>query len=101
MLASWSKQFKDDRSAAGIAGLYRQVRPTQSSRQPQVNVETLVEPERESEQKRRDKEEAKRKDKEKEKRLKAEETRRKKAASKSASSRSALDVERVRPPPPG
>jgi len=95
VLASWSRQFKDDRSAAGIAGLYRQVRPTQSSRKPQVNVETLVEPERESEQKRRDKEEAERKDKEK--RLKAEETRRKKAASQSASSRRGFDVEREKP----
>jgi len=99
VLASWSRQFKDDRSAAGIAGLYRQVRPAQSSsRKPQINVETLLEPERESEQKRRDKEEAKRKDKEK--RLKAEETRRKKATSQSASSRRGFDVERVRFPSP-
>lgn len=94
VLASWSRQFKDDRSAAGIAGLYRQVKPAQSSRKPQVNTEALVEPERESEQKRRDKEEAKRKDKEK--RLKTEETRRKKAFSQSASSRRGFDVERVR-----
>lgn len=98
VLASWSRQFKDDRSAAGIAGLYRQVKPAQSSRKPQVNMETLVvEPERESEQKRRDKVEAKRKDKEK--RSKAEETRRKKAASQTASSRREFDFERVRLPP--
>jgi len=96
VLASWSRQFKDDRSAAGIAGLYRQVKPTQSSRKPQVNLETL-EPERESEQKQRDKEEAKRKDKEK--RSKAED-RRKKAASQTASSRRGFDFERVRSPPP-
>lgn len=96
VLASWSRQFKDDRSAAGIAGLYRQVKPTQSSRKPQVNMETLVvEPERESEQKRRDKVEAKRKDKEK--RSKAEETRRKKAASQTASSRREFDFEREKP----
>lgn len=94
VLASWSRQFKDDRSAAGIAGLYRQVKPAQSSRKPQVNVETLVEPERGSEQKRRDKEGAKRKGKEK--RLKAEESRRKKAATQTASSRREFDFERVR-----
>jgi len=93
VLASWSRQFKDDRSAAGIAGLYRQVKPTQSSRKPQVNLETL-EPERESEQKQRDKEEAKRKDKEK--RSKAED-RRKKAASQTASSRRGFDFEREKP----
>jgi hypothetical protein len=98
VLASWSRQFKDDRSAAGIAGLYRQVKPTQPSRKPQVNVETLaVEPEWENEQKRRDKEAAKRKGKEK--RSKAEETRRKKAASQTASSRKEFDFGRVRFPP--
>ncbi|KAH9004035.1 hypothetical protein EDB86DRAFT_3207577 [Lactarius hatsudake] len=60
VLGSWSRQFKDDRSAAAIAGLYRQVKPAEP---PQT--------EREEETKRKAKEE----------RLKLEEeARRKKAA---------------------
>jgi hypothetical protein len=97
VLASWSRQFKDDRSAAGIAGLYRQVKPAQSSRKPEIDLETLTERERErereSEQRQRDKEEAKRKVKEK--RLKVEEKRRKKAASQTTPARGHFDSERV------
>jgi hypothetical protein len=98
VLASWSRQFKDDRSAAGIAGLYRQVKPAHSSRKPEIDLETLTEREREreheSEQRRRDKEKAKRK----EKRLKQEEKRRKKATSQTTPVRSDFDFERVRFP---
>jgi len=32
VLASWSRQFKDESSAAGIAGLYRQVKPASSEK---------------------------------------------------------------------
>jgi hypothetical protein len=80
VLASLSRQFKDDPSAAGIAGLYRQVKPTGSSSrgsEAEANREALAERERESERRRREKEEAKRK---------AKETRGKK---KAAASRSA------------
>jgi len=78
VLASLSRQFKDDPSAAGIAGLYQQVKPTgSSSRSSEANREALAERERESERRRREKEEAKRK---------AKETRGKK---KAAASRSA------------
>ena len=93
VLASWSRQFKDDRSAAGIAGLYRQVRPVESSRGSEVNREALAERERESEKRRREKEEAKRKAKEK--RHKLEEARSKKAASQTAASRRQFNFERV------
>lgn len=65
VLASWSRRYKDDRSAAGIAGLYRQVKPTEPSRRSEIDREALAERERESEQKRRDKEKSKRKAKEK------------------------------------
>ena len=97
VLASWSRQFKDDRSAAGIAGLYRQVRPTESSRGSEVNREALVERERESEKRRKEKEEAKReaKRKAKEKRLKQEEARSKKAASQTATARRQFNFEQV------
>lgn len=90
ILASWSKQFKDDRSAAGIAGLYRQVKPAHSSRKPEIDLETLTERDREDERRRRDKEEPKRKAKEK--RNKPDETRRKKAAT---ASRREFDFEKV------
>jgi len=97
VLASWSRQFKDDRSAAGIAGLYRQVRPaaTESTRGSEANREALAERERESENRRREKEEAKRKVKEK--RLKLEEARSKKAAARTASSRKQFNFEREKP----
>jgi hypothetical protein len=96
VLASWSRQFKDDRSAAGIAGLYRQVRPaaTESTRGSEANREALAERERESENRRRENEEAKRKVKEK--RLKLQEARSKKAAARTASSRKQFNFERVR-----
>ncbi|KAI0001636.1 hypothetical protein BJV77DRAFT_1075387 [Russula vinacea] len=95
VLASWSRQFKDDRSAAGIAGLYRQVRPVESSRGSEVNREALAERERESEKRRREKEEDKRKAKEK--RHKLEEARSKKAASQTAASRRQFNFEREKP----
>jgi len=85
VLASWSRQFKDDRSAAGIAGLYRQVKPAQSSRKPEVDLETLTERDRDGEQRQRVKEEAKRKAREKRLRVKIEEAKRKKAASQTTS----------------
>ena len=100
VLASWSRQFKDDHSAAGIAGLYRQVKPSQSSRKPEIDLETLTEREREreheSEQRRRDQQEAKRKVKAK--RLKVEEKPRMKAASQITPARSDFDFDRVRWP---
>jgi len=80
VLASWSRQFKDDRSAAAIAGLYRQVKPPEPPRRPAVDREQLAEREREAEQKRIAKVT---KRKAKEDRLKLEEeARRKKAASR-------------------
>jgi hypothetical protein len=99
VLACWSRQFKDDRSAAGIAGLYRQVKPAQSSHKPEIDLETLTERDRDGEQKQRVKEEAKRKAREK--RLKLEETKRKKAASQTTStpSRRGIDFEQVCFPP--
>jgi hypothetical protein len=88
VLASWSRQFKDDRSAAGIAGLYRQVKPSGS----EGNREALLaERERESEKRRKEKEEAKRKVKEK----RLEEARSKKAASRTATSRKQFNFEQV------
>jgi hypothetical protein len=97
VLASWSRQFKDDRSAAGIAGLYRQVKPaTESTRGSEANREGLAERERESEIRRREKEESKRKVKEKRKKL--EEARSKKAAFRTALSRKQFNFERVRVP---
>lgn len=94
VLASWSKQFKDDRSATGIAGLYRQVKPAGPSRRSEANQEPSVERERESEQRRRDKEEAKRREA-KEKRVKLEEARRKTAASQTATFRKQFDFEQA------
>jgi hypothetical protein len=80
VLASWSRQFKDDRSTAAIAGLYRQVKPAEPPRRSAVDREQLAEREREAEQKRITKET---KRKAKEERLKLEEeARRKKAASR-------------------
>lgn len=98
VLASWSRQFKDDRNAAGIAGLYRQVRPAaaESTRGSEADREALVERERENEKRRREKEEAKRKVKEK--RLKLEEARSKKASSRTATFRKRFNFERVRVP---
>jgi hypothetical protein len=87
VLASWSRQFKDDRSAAGIAGLYRQVKPAGS----EANREALAERERESEKRRKEKDEAKRKAKEK----RLEEARSKKAASRTATSRKQFNFEQV------
>jgi len=103
VLASWSRQFKDDRSAAGIAGLYRQVKPAQSSRKPEVDLETLTERDRDREQRQRVKEEAKRKAREKRLRVKLEEAKRKKAASQTTStlSRRGFDFEQVCFPPAG
>ncbi len=99
VLASWSRQFKDDRSAAGIAGLYRQVKPAQSSRKPEIDLETLTERDRDGEQRQRVKEEAKRKAREK--RLKLEGTKRKKATSQTTStpSQRGFDFEQVCFPP--
>jgi hypothetical protein len=93
VLASWSRQFRDDRSAAGIAGLYRQVRPAESSRGSEVGRETLAEREREIEKRRRDKEQAKRKVKEK--RLKLEEARSRKPSSQISASRRQFNFEQV------
>jgi hypothetical protein len=88
VLASWSRQFKDDRSAAGIAGLYRQVKPAGS----ESNREALAEREHESEKRRKEKVEAKRKAKEK----RLEEARNKKAASRTAAtSRKQFNFEQV------
>ena len=87
VLASWSRQFKDDRGAAGIAGLYRQVKPTGS----EGNREALAERERESEKRRKGKVEAKRKAKEK----RLEEARSKKAASRTAAFREQFNFEQV------
>jgi hypothetical protein len=82
VLASWSRQFKDDRSAAGIAGLYRQVKPAGS----EANREAPVERERESEKRRKEKEETKRKAKEK--RLEEARSKKKEAASRTAAATS-------------
>jgi hypothetical protein len=87
VLASWSRQFKDDRGAAGIAGLYRQVKPAGS----EGNREALAERERESEKRRKEKEEAKRKAKEK----RLEEARSKKATSRTATSRKQFNFAQV------
>lgn len=94
VLASWSRQFKDDRSAAAIAGLYRQVRPAEPPRRSAVDREQQAEREREAEQKRVAKD-AKRKAKEERLRLE-EEARRKKAASRSTNTvRKPFDFEQV------
>ena len=94
VLGSWSRQFKDDRNAATIAGLYRQVKPAEPPRRSAVHREQLAEREREAEQKRKAKE-AKRKAKEE--RLNAEEeARRKKAASRTTNTaRKPFDFEKV------
>lgn len=92
VLASWSGQFKDDRGAAGIAGLYRQVKPAGS----EANRETQAERERESEKRRKEKEDAKRKAKEK--RLEeAQGKKKKKAASRTATSRKQFNFEQEKP----
>lgn len=91
VLASWSRQFKDDQSAAAIAGLYRQVKPAEPPRRSGVNREQLAEREREAEQKRIEKE-AKRKAKEE--RLKLEEARgKKKVTSRTNTARKPFDFE--------
>lgn len=87
VLASWSRQFKDDHGAAGIAGLYRQVKPAGS----EGHREALVERERESEKRRKEKEGAKRKAKEK----RLEEARSTKATSRTAASRKQFNFEQV------
>ena len=94
VLASWSRQFKDDRSTAAIAGLYRQVKPAEPPRRSAVDREQLAEREREAEQKRITKET---KRKAKEERLKLEEeARRKKAASRSTNTaQKPFDFEQV------
>ncbi len=100
VLASWSRQFKDDPSAAGIAGLYRLVKTAQSSSRnvSEANREVLAtefaldDRPRESERRRREKEVAKRKAKEK-KRL--EEARSQKAASRTVTSRKQFNFEQV------
>jgi len=94
VLASWSRQFKDDQSAAAIAGLYRQVKPAEPPRRSGVVREQLAEREREAEQKRKEKET---KRKAKEERLKLEEeARRKKAASRTTNTaRKPFDFEQV------
>jgi hypothetical protein len=94
VLASWSRQFKDDRSTAAIAGLYRQVKPAEPPRRSAVDREQLAEREREAEQKRITKET---KRKAKEERLKLEEeARRKKAASRTTNTaRKPFDFEQV------
>ncbi|KAI9460567.1 hypothetical protein BJY52DRAFT_1185932 [Lactarius psammicola] len=80
VLASWSRQFKDDRSAAAIAGLYRQVKPAEPPRRSAADREQMAERVRDAEQKRKEKETKRRV---KEERLKLEEeARRKKAASR-------------------
>jgi len=91
VLSSWSRQFKDDRGAAGIASLYRQVKPGDSA--SEANREALVERERESEKRRKEKEEAKRKTKEK----RREEARSNKAASRTATSRGQFNFEEEKP----
>ncbi|KAI0308191.1 hypothetical protein B0F90DRAFT_1621443 [Multifurca ochricompacta] len=97
VLASWSRQFKDDRSAAGIASLYRQVKPAEPPRRSEVDREAMAEREREAEQKRREKDDAKRKAKEERFKIE-EEARRQKAASKIASNaRKQFDFEREKP----
>ncbi|KAH9982882.1 hypothetical protein BGW80DRAFT_1555903 [Lactifluus volemus] len=97
VLASWSRQFKDDRSAAGIASLYRQVKSVEPSRGTDVNREASTEREREAEARQKEKEVAKRKAKE-ERLRREEEARRKKAASKKATAtREHFDVEREKP----
>ncbi|KAI0257152.1 hypothetical protein BJV78DRAFT_1160636 [Lactifluus subvellereus] len=97
VLASWSRQFKDDRSAAGIAGLYRQIKPAEPPRRSDTNREALAEHEREAEQKRKEKEEAKLKAKQERRRLE-EEARQKKAASKRMSViRKQFDFEQEKP----
>jgi len=88
VLASWSKRYKDDPSASGIAGLYRQVKPTESSRRSEIDREAMAERERESEQRRRDKEKSKRKAKEK---------RSKMATSQTAALRKQFDFEQEKP----
>ncbi|KAI0275053.1 hypothetical protein BC834DRAFT_27905 [Gloeopeniophorella convolvens] len=101
VLASWHRQFKDDRSLAGIAGLYRQVKPAEPPRRPEVNRDALererAEREREAEQKRMAKEEAKRKAKEDRLRLE-EEAKKKKTASKAPKTvRKAFNFEQEKP----
>ena len=94
VLASWSRQFKDDRGAATIAGLYRQVKPAEPPRRSAVDREQLAEREREAEQKRIAKE-AKRKAKEERLKLE-EEARKKKAASRTINTaRKPFDFEQV------
>ncbi|KAI0039096.1 hypothetical protein FA95DRAFT_1550885 [Auriscalpium vulgare] len=41
VLASWHRQFKDDSSMALVAGLYRQVKPQEPPRRPQVDREAV------------------------------------------------------------
>ena len=94
VLASWSRQFKDDRNAAAIAGLYRQVKPAEPPRRSAVEREQLAEREREAEQKRTAKET---KQKAKEERLRLEEeARRKKVSSRTTTTtRKPFDFEQV------
>ncbi|KAI0034162.1 hypothetical protein K488DRAFT_77420 [Vararia minispora EC-137] len=87
VLASWHRQFADDRSMAAVAGLYRQVKPAEPPRRPQVDRTTLEEEERrhrdEEAARKASKEEAKLKAKRAKEQAKAEgEARRRKAKEK-------------------
>ena len=95
VLASWSRQFKDDPSAAGIAGLYRQIKPAEPPRRSDANREALAEREREAEQKRKEKEEAKRKAKQERRRLEEEARQRKAASKRISAARKQFDFEQV------
>jgi len=75
VLASWHRQFADDRSMSAVAGLYRQVKPAEPPRRPQVDRAALEEEERkrreEEAARKAAKEEAKLKAKQEKERLKA------------------------------
>jgi hypothetical protein len=107
VLASWHRQFADDRSMAAVANLYRQVKPAEPPRRPQVDRAALEEEERkrreEEAARRAAKEDAKLKAKHDKERLRAEEEARKRKAKEKPVTvrrpqRKAFNFEEVRAP---
>jgi LAS seventeen-binding protein 5 len=105
VLAAWHRQFADDRSMSTVAGLYRQVKPPEPPRRPQVDRAAIEEEERkrreEEERKRREekaaKEDAKLKARqEKERQRLEEEERKRKAKQPRQQQRKPFDFEQVK-----
>ncbi|KAI0322186.1 hypothetical protein OF83DRAFT_20841 [Amylostereum chailletii] len=103
VLASWHRQFAQDPSMHQVAGLYRQVKPAEPPRRPQVDRHAIEEREAEAERKRKEekaaKEEAKLKARQDKEKSKLEEQAKRKRAKESpkVGPRKAFNFEQERP----